>query len=265
MNIDALFEKSFTKGEGGVILKSKNEIDVMRQAGKVVATMLDTLSKSVQPGMSTQQLDGIAVEELHRLGAKPAFLGYYGFPATICVSVNNQIVHGIPGSLVMREGDIVSIDAGAVVDGFYGDAAVTVAVGDISNEAKQLMDVTREALMKGIQAVKVGNRISDIGTAVQKYVESKGTFGIVREYVGHGIGRSLHEDPPVPNFGDPGLGPLLQVGMVMAIEPMVNIGGQETQILDDGWTVTTLDGTLSAHFEHSVALTESGPKILTVL
>jgi len=263
MNIETLFGKSSAGGNGGLILKSDKEIDTMRRAGKVVALMLDKLRKSVYPGMSTQELDVVAAAEIQRLGAKPAFLGYHGFPATICVSVNNQIVHGIPGNLIIRSGDIVSIDAGAIVDGFYGDAAITVGVGEISSEAQSLIHITQNALMHGIEAVKPGNRISDIGANIQQYVESQGSFGIVREYVGHGIGRSLHEDPPIPNFGVPGMGPLLEIGMVIAIEPMINMGGKETKMLDDGWTVTTSDGSLSAHFEHTVAVTGSGTKILT--
>ena len=227
--------------------------------------MLDKLQKSVYPGMSTQELDVIAAAEIKRLGAKPAFLGYYGFPATICVSVNDQIVHGIPGTLTIRSGDIVSIDAGAIVDGFYGDAAITIGVGEISSEAQSLIDITRNALTHGIAAVKAGNRIGDIGANIQQYVESQGSFGIVREYVGHGIGRSLHEDPPIPNFGAPGMGPLLEIGMVIAIEPMINIGAKETKTLGDGWTVTTTDGSLSAHFEHTVAVNESGFEILTTV
>ena len=221
MNIETIFGQSSTRGDSGLILKSSKEIDTMRKAGKVVALMLDKLQKSVYPGMSTQELDVIAAAEIKKLGAKPAFLGYYGFPATICVSVNNQIVHGIPGNLTINSGDIVSIDAGAIVDGFYGDAAITVGVGEISPEAQSLIDITRNALTSGITAVKVGNRISDIGASIQQYVESEGSFGIVREYVGHGIGRSLHEDPPIPNFGTPGMGPLLEIGMVIAIEPML--------------------------------------------
>lgn len=265
MNIETLFGQSSTGGDSGLILKSDKEIDTMRKAGKVVALMLDKLQKSVYPGMSTQELDVIAAAEIKRLGAKPAFLGYYGFPATICVSVNDQIVHGIPGTLTIRSGDIVSIDAGAIVDGFYGDAAITIGVGEISSEAQSLIDITRNALTHGIAAVKAGNRIGDIGANIQQYVESQGSFGIVREYVGHGIGRSLHEDPPIPNFGAPGMGPLLEIGMVIAIEPMINIGAKETKTLGDGWTVTTTDGSLSAHFEHTVAVNESGFEILTTV
>jgi methionyl aminopeptidase len=198
------------------------------------------------------------------MGAYPSFKGYRGFPATICVSVNEQIVHGIPGNRVIREGDIVSMDVGAIVEGYHGDSAVTVGVGTISPEAQRLIDATREALEVGIQQALAGYRVGDISWAIQQYSETLG-YGVVREYVGHGIGRALHEEPSVPNFGDPGRGPLLELGMAIAIEPMLNVGGCETKVLEDDWTVVTADGGLSAHFEHTVAITERGPEVLTAL
>ena len=236
----------------------------MREAGRVVAATIDLLVRSLQPGMKTSELDTIASREIKHLGAKPAFKGYRGFPATICVSVNHEIVHGIPGNRVVREGDIVSLDVGAIVDGYYGDSALTAAVGTVSTEAARLIDMTSLSLEMGIKQARAGNRVGDISAAVQQFAEAQG-YGVVREYVGHGIGRALHEEPSIPNFGEPGKGPLLQPGMVIAIEPMLNLGGWQTRAMEDGWTVVTADGTLSAHFEHTLAITEDGPQVLTLL
>jgi methionyl aminopeptidase len=244
-------------------LKSPQEIDVMREAGAIVASTLALLSEAARSGVSTLELDRISRDELARRKAKPAFLGYHGFPAALCVSVNSEVVHGIPAQArKLAEGDLVSLDFGCVVGGLYGDAAVTVGVGRISKEADSLMSVTKMALELGINAMKVGGRLGDISEAVQHYVESKG-FSVVRDFVGHGIGRALHEDPPVPNYGKAGTGMRLAPGLVLAIEPMVNAGGPEVETLADGWTAVTKDGSLSAHFEHTVALTENGPEILT--
>lgn len=248
----------------GITLKSPKELDLMREAGYVVAETIRELKRAIEPGMKTKELDAIASRHIARMGAKPSFKGYRGFPATICVSLNAEIVHGIPGNRVIQDGTIVSMDVGAVVGGFHGDSAVTVGVGTISSEAERLIEVTRLSLEKGIQQAIVGNRIGDISRAVQEHAETFG-YGVVREYVGHGIGRALHEEPSVPNFGEPGKGPSLRPGMVIAIEPMLNIGGWETQVLLDDWTVVTADGTLSAHFEHTVAITEAGPEVLTLV
>jgi methionyl aminopeptidase len=217
----------------------------------------------VEPGLTTKDLDNIAYKEIVRHGGKPTFKGYRGFPASICASVNEEIVHGIPGKRVLKEGDIIKMDVGATIDGFIGDAAISVAVGEVAIEAIELMDATRLSLEEGIKAAIPGNRIGDIGAAVQKYGESKG-YGVVREFVGHGVGRFLHEDPQVPNYGRPGLGPLLRTGMCIAIEPMLNLGDWHTRILDDQWTVVTADGKISSHFEHTIAITDDGPEIMTV-
>jgi len=235
----------------------------MRRAGSVVGAVIDLLKAAVKPGMTTKDLDKIAFKEITRQGAKPTFMGYRGFPASICTSVNEEIVHGIPGKRVLREGDIVKVDVGATIEGMIGDAAVSIAVGEVSPEAIALMDDTRLSLEEGIKAAQPGGRVGDIGAAVQAYGESRG-YGVVREFVGHGVGRFLHEDPQVPNYGQAGMGPLLRVGMCIAIEPMFNLGDWHTKILDDEWTVITADGKLSAHFEHSIAITEDGPEILTV-
>ena len=234
----------------------------MRRAGAVVGEVLTLLKRSVEPGMTTKELDTIAHKEIVRHGAKPTFKGYRGFPASICASINEEIVHGIPSKRVLKEGDIIKVDVGATLDGFIGDAAVSMAVGQISPEATALMDATRQSLEEGIKAARPGNRVGDIGAAVQQFGEARG-YGVVREFVGHGVGRFLHEDPQVPNYGQPGLGPLLRPGMCIAIEPMFNMGDWRTRILDDQWTVVTADGQLSAHFEHSIAITEDGPEILT--
>ncbi|MBI4233478.1 MAG: type I methionyl aminopeptidase [Chloroflexi bacterium] len=247
----------------GVTIKSPQEIDLMRQAGRVVASVLDLLVHSVQPGMRTRELDTLAAREVKRLGAKPAFLGYRGFPATICVSLNEEIVHGIPGERSIKEGDLVKLDVGAVVGGMYGDAAATVVAGKAATAAQALVETTREALGVGIRATRAGARIGDIGAAIEAFVQDKG-YWVVREYVGHGIGQVLHEDPQVPNYGVPGRGPLLRPGMTIAIEPMVNIGTWRTRVLGDGWTVVTADASLSAHFEHTLLVGQDGAEILTV-
>ena len=243
-------------------LKSADELERMRRAGQVVARLLEHVTALVRPGMKTRELDREALALIKREGAQPAFLGYRGFPASICVSVNEEVVHGIPGDRKIQEGDLVSVDAGAVVDGFYADAAITVMVGAVTPEARRLTEATRRALACGIRQAVAGNRLSDISHAVQDAVDQEG-FGIVREFVGHGIGRALHEDPPIPNFGPPHMGPRLKAGMVLAIEPMVTLGGPDVQVLDDGWTAVTKDGSLAAHFEHTVAVTDRGPEILT--
>ena len=263
MERDALFTGVATR-ERGITLKSPREIEFMRRAGKVVAQTIAVLVEALKPGMKTVDLDEIAFREIQMLGAKPSFKGYLGFPCTICVSINNEIVHGIPGDRVIREGDLVSLDVGAVVEGFHGDSAVTVGVGKVSRVATELMDVTREALERGIAAATHGSRVGDISWAVQSFVEDKG-YAVVREYVGHGIGRALHEEPQVPNFGSPGTGALLRKGMVIAIEPMVNVGGWQTRALKDNWTVVTADGSLSAHFENTLAITEGDAEVLTRL
>ncbi len=234
----------------------------MRQAGKVVAGMLRHLCALVRPGMKTRVLDEEARSYLRQQGAQPAFLGYRGYPATICVSVNEEVVHGIPGERVIREGDLVSLDVGAVVEGLYGDAAITVMVGQVSPQAKRLVEATQASLEQGIAQAVVGHRLSDISHAVQQRVEREG-FGIVRDFVGHGIGRALHEEPPIPNFGPPNTGPRLKAGMVLAIEPMVTLGRYEVEMLADGWTAVTKDRSLAAHAEHTVAVTDHGPEVLT--
>lgn len=235
----------------------------MREAGRITARALRVVGETVHPGVTTAELDRVAEEIIRSAGAVPAFKGYHGFPGTICSSVNDQVVHGIPGSTVLREGDILSVDVGAIIDGYYGDSAMTFPVGEVSDNAKALMDATRAALEAGIEQCVVGQRLYDISHAVQQVAEAAG-FSVVREYVGHGIGRSMHEDPQLPNFGPAGQGPKLASGMVFAIEPMVNAGGTAVRSLDDGWTVVTEDGSLSAHFEHTVAVTDDGPLILTL-
>lgn len=245
-----------------IIIKTEEEITVMRQAGRIVATILKILSRQVKPGMETRELDIITARELKKLGAKPSFEGYRGFPANLCVSVNDEIVHGIPGKRVLREGDIVSLDFGAIFKGFQADAAVTVAVGKISPAAKQLIETTEGALQAGISAAHAGARLGDISAAIQNYAESK-NYSVVREYTGHGIGREMHEEPQIPNFGLPGSGPLLKKGMTLALEPMVNAGDWHTRRGDDHWLVFTADGSLSAHFEHTIAITDNEPEVLT--
>ncbi len=263
MSEETIFSNIGTK-DRGITIKSPREIDAMRRAGEVVAKTLQLLIESVRPGMKTSELDDIAYEEIVRLGARPSFKGYLGFPRTICVSINEEIVHGIPGNKVLKDGDIVSIDIGAVVDGFHGDHAITTGVGNIPSDKSDLIKVTKEALSRGIAAATDGARTGDIGWAVQSYSEKMG-YSVVREYVGHGIGKSLHEEPQVPNYGTPGSGTLLKKGMVIAIEPMLNIGSWETTLLDDKWTVVTSDGSLSAHFEHTLVITEGEAEVLTQL
>lgn len=235
----------------------------MREAGRVTARALRLVGEAVRPGVTTGELDAVAEEAIRSAGALPAFKGYHGFPATICASVNDQVVHGIPGQTVLRAGDILSVDVGAIVEGYYGDSARTFAVGEVSEQASALLDATRKSLEAGIAQCVCGRRLLDISHAVQTVAEGAG-FSVVREYVGHGIGRAMHEDPQLPNFGPAGQGPALAEGMVFAIEPMVNAGGPGVRSLEDGWTVVTQDGSLSAHFEHTVAITAEGPRILTV-
>ncbi|MCL5109917.1 MAG: type I methionyl aminopeptidase [Chloroflexi bacterium] len=236
----------------------------MREAGRIVAVTLAALREAVKPGVTTAQLDVIAEEMAHRQGAVPSFKGYRGYPASLCASLNQEVVHGIPNPRrVLHEGDIISLDYGVIYKGLQGDGAITVPVGKVSDLARRLMDVTQHALGEGIAQVRPNNRLSDIGHAIQAYVEGEG-FSVVRQYVGHGIGRSMHEEPNVPNFGVAGRGPLLKPGMVFALEPMVNVGTYETAVLEDGWTVVTEDGSLSAHFEHTVAVTADGPVVLTL-
>jgi methionyl aminopeptidase len=247
-----------------IILKSRDEIERMRAAGRVVAEALKIVRESIVPGVTTtMDIDDVVEDVLKRHGAVPSFKGYKGYPRATCTAVNNIVVHGIPGSRVLQEGDIVGVDAGAILDGWQGDCALTLPVGTISAEAQALMDVTREGLMQGIRAARVGNRLSDIGHAIQDYVEKRG-YSVVRDLVGHGIGQRMHEDPQVPNYGKPGRGPRLEEGMTLAIEPMVNIGSHQVDVLDDRWTIITLDRSLSAHFEHTVAITRNGPDILTL-
>jgi methionyl aminopeptidase len=235
----------------------------MRRAGKIVADVLRLLSEQVKPGMKTKELDIIAEKEVVNMGGTPSFKGYHGFPATVCVSVNDEIVHGIPGDKVIKEGDIVSLDFGAIYDGFQGDAAVTVPVGKVSPEAERLIRVTRESLEKGIAAARDGATLGDVSAAIQRHAESH-NYSVVREYTGHGIGRDMHEDPQIPNYGIPGTGPLLKKGMTLALEPMLNIGGSATRVAKDRWTVLTADGALSAHFEHTIAVNKDNePEVLT--
>lgn len=243
-------------------LKTAGQIERMRKAGRIVAETLELMRGAVRPGVTTGELDRLAEDYIRKCGAVPAFKGYNGFPATLCTSVNEQVVHGIPGLRKLQTGDIISIDCGAVIDGYFGDAAVTLPVGDIDPELQHLLKVTEESLMLGIAQACKGRRLHDISHAVQMHVEKHG-FSVVRDYVGHGIGKAMHEQPQVPNFGKPGRGPRLEVGMVLAIEPMVNAGTWEVKVLEDRWTVMTKDSKASAHFEHTVAVTENGPDILT--
>jgi methionyl aminopeptidase len=247
-----------------IIIKSEGEIATMRQAGRIVAMVLEILKGSLRPGMKTKELDTIAARELKKLGAEPSFKGYRGFPANLCVSVNDEIVHGIPGERIIKEGDIVSLDLGAIFNGFQGDAAITVAVGEISPQARRLMATTEGALRAGIALARDGKRLGDISAAIQNYAESRG-YSVVREYTGHGIGRQMHEEPMIPNFGLPGTGPELKKGMTLALEPMVNAGDWRTRLGDDCWLVLTADGSLSAHFEHTIAIIDGEPEVLTVV
>jgi methionyl aminopeptidase len=244
-----------------IILKTPDEIAVMAKASRVVAEALAVLKDAVKSGVTTDELDRLAESEIRARGAMPAFKGYRNYPKTLCASVNEQVVHGIPSKRVLKEGDIVGLDLGAIVGGFYGDSAVTVGVGRIDEKTAALVRVTEESLSLAIEQAQVGNRLSDISHAVQRHVEAAG-YSVVTEFVGHGIGRQLHEEPQVPNYGKPGQGPRLQAGMVLAIEPMVNMGGSAVRVLDDRWTAVTVDGSLSAHFEHTIAIQPSGPAIV---
>ena len=245
-----------------IVCKSPAEIEKMRAANQVVARILEELAAMVAPGVSTADLDAAAEAKVRAAGAEPAFKGYRGYPATLCASVNEQVIHGIPSKTPMKSGDIVSLDMGVKLNGYYGDSAVTVPVGTVGEDVTRLLRVTQEALEQGIAQVRVGGRISDIGHAIQAHVESHG-FSVVREFVGHGIGASLHEEPQIANYGEPGRGPRLAEGMTLAIEPMVNMGKPAVKVLADGWTAVTRDGSLSAHFEHTVAVTKDGPLVLT--
>jgi methionyl aminopeptidase len=246
-----------------VEIKSRDEIALMRDAGRIVCEILDELQKSVAPGISTWELDRLAESLIYKKGAKPAFKGYLGFPCCLCASVNYEVVHGIPSKKrKLEHGDLIKLDFGVVFKGYYGDSARSIPVGTVSDEAKALIEATRESLEKGIGAVVGGNRIGDIGHAVQSVVEPRG-FSVVRDFVGHGIGKKLHEQPQIPNFGEPGTGMKLREGMVLAIEPMVNAGTFQVEMLDDEWTAVTLDRRLSAHFEHTVVVTNNGPEVLT--
>ena len=244
-------------------LKSAREIGLMRTAGHVLSDVIDHLRGFVKPGLSTLEIDEDVEGFIAARGARPAFKGYRGFPATVCISINEEVVHGIPSAhRRIQEGDIVGLDLGCIVDGYYADCAFTLAIGDVPPKVQQLLDVTRESLDQAIQECRPGRRLSDVSHAVQVHVERHG-FSVVRAFVGHGIGRALHEDPQVPNFGDPGRGPQLRPGMVLAIEPMVTMGSWEVKVLDDGWTAVTRDGSLAAHFEHTIAVTDTDPEVLT--
>ncbi|MGI6609646.1 MAG: type I methionyl aminopeptidase [Limnochordia bacterium] len=246
-----------------IFIKSSDELARMRRAGRTVAKAHELLAELIRPGVCTSELDRAVHRFFTKEGAIPSFKGYQGFPASICTSVNEVVVHGIPGEQVLQDGDIVGIDIGAIVDGYHGDAAVTYGVGEISTEAQRLLEITKDALYRGIAEARLGNRLSDISHAVQEYAEAAG-FSVVRDFVGHGIGTMMHEAPQIPNFGPPGRGPRLRAGMCLAIEPMINAGASEVMVLDDGWTVVTRDAHLSAHFEHTVAVTEGEPEILTI-
>ena len=247
-----------------IILKSPREIEQLKIANAIAAEVLERLKEGVKPGVATQDLDGIAEETILSKGASPAFKGYRGYPKSICASINEEIVHGIPGQRRLKEGDIVSLDVGVNYQGYYGDAAISLPVGDLDPAARKLLEVTEKALYIGIDMAKVGNRLFDISYAIQQWVEKHG-FSVVRDFVGHGIGKNLHEDPQIPNFGSPHQGPRLEKGMVFALEPMVNEGTYEVRILSDGWTVVTADGKRSAHFEHTIAILDGGAQILSAL
>jgi methionyl aminopeptidase len=247
-----------------VIIKSPREIEQLKRSNAMVAEVFEKLRGMIAPGITTRELDQVAEEFILLKGARPAFKGYRGFPATLCISINDEVVHGIPGQRRLKEGDIVSLDVGVNYIGYFGDAAVTLPVGEVDPEAKRLLEVTKKALYIGIEKAKAGNRLFDISYAIQSWVESHG-FSVVRDFVGHGIGRELHEEPQIPNFGTPHQGPRLEKGMVFALEPMVNEGTHEVRVLSDGWTVVTADGKRSAHFEHTIAITDDGAEILSIL
>jgi len=252
----------------GVQIKTPDQIDAMRRAGVVVGETLEVLRAAVRPGLTTGELDAIAEDAIRSRGAVPSFKGYHGFPASICTSVNDVVVHGIPGDQVLAEGDVVSIDCGAIVDGWHGDSAITVALGTVPDEVTELMRVTEQAMWRGIAAARLGGRVTDISHAVESYVRSQpggAAYGIVEDYVGHGIGSEMHQAPNVPNFGKAGRGPKLQRGLALAVEPMISLGTKETEVLEDDWTVITLDGSPAAHFEHTFTLTPDGLWVLTAL
>jgi methionyl aminopeptidase len=247
-----------------VIRKSRSEIEKMRRAGLIVAETLRDLKQMVEPGITTRELDAYAESKIRASGASPTFKGYHGFPASICASVNEEVVHGIPSDRKLREGDIVKIDCGATLDGYVGDAAISVGVGRVSPEIRGLIEATQESLFRAMEKMVAGNRLYDVSYAVQEYVEGLG-YSVVRDYCGHGIGREMHEAPQVPNYGRPGTGLKLKEGLVLAVEPMVNLGNYDVQTEADGWTVTTVDGLASSHFEHTIAITDNGPIVLTAL
>jgi methionyl aminopeptidase len=249
----------------GIELKSPEQLDVMRRAGLVVGRTLELLRSQVRPGVSTAELDAVAEDSIRSAGATPSFKGYHGFPASICASVNDEVVHGIPGERVLAEGDVISIDCGAIVDGWHGDAAVTVAVGTVPAEITELMRVTEEAMWRGIAAARLGGRVTDISHAVESHVRGAGSYGILEDYVGHGIGSQMHQPPNVPNYGRPGRGPKLVEGLALAVEPMITLAGKDTVLLDDDWTVLTADGSWAAHSEHTFTLTPRGAWVLTAL
>jgi methionyl aminopeptidase len=246
-----------------IIIKSDQEIAIMRQAGRIVAAVLEILAAEVRPGLIIKELDTIVRDEFQRRGAVPTFLGYLGYPACVCVSINDQVVHGIPGDRRLQEGDVVSIDLGATYQGFVADSALTVSVGPCSPQAQRLIDATYQSLQQGIRSACPGARLGEVSHAIQTHAESHG-YSVVREYVGHGVGREMHEEPQIPNFGPPDRGPILKKGMVLALEPMLNLGEWRTKKHDDQWTVSTLDGSLSAHFEHTIAITDGEPEVLTI-
>ncbi len=246
-----------------IILKSNHELQLMRKAGRIVAGAHESVKKAIRPGVTTKELDAVAEDYIRSSGGIPAFKGYNGYPCNICTSINEEVVHGIPSDRELKDGDIISVDIGAVVDGYYGDSAKTHTVGNVSEEALRLIQVTRQSFFEGLKFARFGQRLSDISHAVQSYVEANG-YSVVRSYVGHGIGQQMHEDPQVPNFGRAGRGPRLRPGMTLAVEPMVNMGCYEVETLSNGWTVVTTDGMLSAHYEHTIAITEGDPIILTL-
>jgi methionyl aminopeptidase len=245
-----------------IVLKTTGELEIMREAGRITAMTLDMVEENIEAGLTTGQLDMLVEDFIRSHGAIPAFKNYQGYPASACISIDSEVVHGIPGKRVIKEGQIVSVDIGAIVNNYYGDSARTFAIGEVSEEKQRLMEVTQEALSAAIDKARKGNRLGQVSSTVQRIAEDAG-FGVVRQLVGHGIGRKMHEEPQVPNFGSPNDGPLLQVGMVLAIEPMINAGTYDVKTMPDGWTIVTADGTPSAHFEHTVAITDHGPEILT--
>ncbi|MGZ4474569.1 MAG: type I methionyl aminopeptidase [Nocardioides sp.] len=249
----------------GIEIKTPEQVDGMRRAGLVVGQTLELLRSSVRAGLTTGELDAIAEDNIRSSGATPSFKGYHGFPGSICASVNDEVVHGIPGGRVLADGDVISIDCGAIVDGWHGDAAITVPVGAVPAEVTELMRVTEEAMWRGIAAARLGGRVTDISHAVETHVRSQGTYGILEDYVGHGIGSQMHQPPNVPNYGRPGKGPKLVEGLALAVEPMITLGTKDTEVLEDDWTVITADGTWAAHFEHTFTLTPQGTWVLTAL